>query len=166
MTTFLRVFWLWNVITCTVENKLTSSMDYRNHGPPCSLKKTVEIPEDSQFSLFLSATLNPSICVMPSKETAFISKIQEAWFILENIGAIMTWESRLTFCQMQRSHMEAVSWDFYSTWKKKAINQSVFENTLVEPRRGTARWVLLCYWPWIPSANMSSSLIGGKAGFC
>lgn len=127
---------------------------------------TVGIPEDSQFSLFLSATLNPSICVMPSKETAFISKIQEAWFILENIGAIMTWESRLTLCQMQRSHMEAVSWDFYSTWKKKAINQSIFENTLVEPRRGTARWVLLCYWPWIPSANMFSSLIGGKAGFC
>lgn len=164
MTTFL----LWNVITCTVENKLTSSMDYRNHGPPCSLKKMSHCGNSRGFSVFSLSLCHTksSICVMPSKETAFISKIQEAWFILQNIGAIMTWESRLRLCQMQRSHMEAVSWDFYSTWKKKAINQSVFENTLVEPRRGTARWVWLCYWPWIPSANMFSSLIGGKAGFC
>lgn len=126
---------------------------------------TKGIPEDSQYSLSLSAMLNPSICIMPSKETAFVSKIQEAWFILENIGVIMTWESRLRLCQMQRSHMEAVSWGFYSAWKKKVKNQSIFENTLVEPRRGTARWVLLCYWPWILSDNLFSSLIGGKVGF-
>lgn len=139
MTTFLRVFWLWNVIICTVENKLTSSMDYRNHGPPCSLKKTVGIPEDSQFSLFLSVTLNLSICVMPSKETAFISKIQEAWFILENIGAIMTWESRLTLCQMQRSHMEAVSWDFLQYLKKESYKSKRFWKYIGRTKAGHSK---------------------------